>query len=285
MWRRLLVVALLAGAGLDLSGRGRADVDLGPQGTSSRFQSFTVTTPAAVVQPGWYKNAAYYYPKITLLQMIQYAYGVSNLRVEGGPDWMRTTPWAVEGHTPAPVFDEDVRMAMVRAALEERFGLKVQLQLRRVPALVLTRTSRPSVPDRFTTSNVDCRLFRANQQSYADSPKDASGIRLCLSIAMTKRDGRDFNILNNADFPTLAMRLEGVLHRLVVDQTGLKGRYTLAIEMPDQYSADAPDKVDEVIQTMRTQLGLTLQQRVSEITMVAVQSVTKPRLDSIEAAK
>src|SRR5687768_10201756 len=70
-----------------------------------------------------------YIPSMTLTALIYTAYGDggfnTSMRVTGGPDWINTTAFAVEGVAAAEATPRQLRL-MMRTLLEERFALKIR---------------------------------------------------------------------------------------------------------------------------------------------------------------
>ena len=73
-----------------------------------------------------------YVPSMTLPTLIYAAYGDGGLntamRVTGGPDWVRSTTFAVEGIAPGRPTLLEFRL-MLQTLLEERFALKIRTEM------------------------------------------------------------------------------------------------------------------------------------------------------------
>jgi uncharacterized protein (TIGR03435 family) len=68
-----------------------------------------------------------------------YGLGVEDgLRVKGGPDWVRSQPYTIDAVADGAANAETMRGPMLRALLEQRFGLKTHIETEQVPAFALT---------------------------------------------------------------------------------------------------------------------------------------------------
>src|SRR4051812_9507588 len=87
------------------------------------------------VQPGRFEGT-----NVTLQQLMKVAYGVPDVQIVGGPDWVAGARFDVIGKIPDGAPPTSVP-AMVKALLLDRFGLIIHTEAREQPvyALVLAR--------------------------------------------------------------------------------------------------------------------------------------------------
>jgi uncharacterized protein (TIGR03435 family) len=151
--------------------------------------------------------------RVTLHQLIREAYtAYEDGRILGGPSWLDTDYFDVVARLdPAevPTFNDLTlaeRKQMLRTMLAERFQLVVHAEQRTFPAFAL----------RIAKSGP--KLQKGN-----DVEVDMDGVKGYHSLIT--RGGRGLLEGKNFSIPELAQVLEPAAQRVVVDETGLKGRY------------------------------------------------------------
>jgi len=92
----------------------------------------------------------------TVVQLIQYAYGMQEFQVLGGPDWVRSDRFEVSAKADS-VTTADRMGQMVKRMLAERFGLQTHTETREqnIYALVPARGDR-RLGERMRPSAIDC---------------------------------------------------------------------------------------------------------------------------------
>lgn len=97
----------------------------------------------------------------SLRDLIAYAYDVPLFLIEGGPDWVRSSRFAVEARADGVPSPDGMRL-MVRRLLSERFGVRVHTEGRDMDrfALVMARTDG-RLGDRLRPSALDCAAIVA----------------------------------------------------------------------------------------------------------------------------
>jgi len=193
---------------------------------------------------------------MSLIALLQFAFGVSQTRVIGLPAQLEAARFDVQAkgdvETDArfhKLNTEQMRIAkqkMLQALLAERFKLTVHFETRELPvfALVVARGgSKLSASDQATTT--------------------VWGGRTHIDV-----EGGD-------TLPRFAEELTRVAGRPVLDQTGLTGRYD--IEM-DWAADDDDDDIDapKLLTAIREQLGLTLESRKAPVEVVVVDHMEMP---------
>src|SRR5438874_140005 len=99
---------------------------------------------------------------VPTLQFILFAYEVQGFQVEGGPDWIKTDRYDINGKSdrnfpPAGPGAPDLRRPMLRALLEDRFKLAVHRATKDMPiyALVMAKSDK-SLSPQLHPSTFDC---------------------------------------------------------------------------------------------------------------------------------
>jgi uncharacterized protein (TIGR03435 family) len=234
----------------------------------------------------------------TLAQLAGVAFGFENAdaargMVEAKVEWFSTDRFditATAAHrwtTPPPgtIFPAELR-TMLRALLEERFGLKVRIQKRTVDVTAL-RLAKPRVPDAdgLRPSTTEC------QPPNDTAPPGAPLSRRC-TVTLTRE-----RLLAEGVTMTEAAQLITRIQELwplslpVVDQTTLPGRYDLSLSLPTvvvtgdsgirggEFFAGLNPRVVAITKAMESQLGLTLEPARVPVPILIIEGARKPKED------
>ena len=197
--------------------------------------------------------------KVTLRMLIKEAYAAyEDGRILGGPSWLDTDHFDILARLdPAeiPTY-KDLTLAqrreMLRALLAERFQLTIHPEQRSFPAFALRLAK--SGPKMQKTNHIEI-------------PTD--GVKGYDSLVTRSRrgllEGKNFSL------PELAQILQYPAQRIVVDETGLKGRYDFLLQWTpldasgnpidtNNGTADLPDKsYPYLFPALEQELGLELE--------------------------
>ncbi len=148
----------------------------------------------------------------------------ANTKVENGPAWMYSEPYAIEAKAesvPGQAAPDQgtMRGPMLRALLAGRFGLRVHRESKPVPVYALTIEEGSHLPP------VSAERSRAIAAPGTGSPQT---LPLC-GIPRVSRNGFDFQGATMAQIcAALSLRTD----RKVIDKTGLAGRFDLHLAVP-----------------------------------------------------
>jgi uncharacterized protein (TIGR03435 family) len=190
----------------------------------------------------------------TLRAIVLWAWELNGFELVGGPRWFDEVRFDIVA-TASGSPDIQRTRAMARAMLEERFQLRVQKQIRRLPlyALTLARADGRLGPS-LRQSNVDCGT------SWCGS-KISGGVVDSIGISM-------------ADFAKTHADRAG---RIVVDRTGLGGRFDVTLRFnPDPGGPRSMPDFPAFFTAVEEQLGLTLTAQNADVELFAVADVQKP---------
>jgi uncharacterized protein (TIGR03435 family) len=200
---------------------------------------------------------------VTAMELIRYAFGIPETRISGGPGWMGSAKFDLEAKSD-PAIDAQLqgldsasareqKQHMLQALLADRFTLKVHREIRQLPifALVVAKGG-----PRFQPSKIN-------------------GTTINSGNANIKVSGSDHTVA------LLAEQLSRTLGRVVVDKTGLDGRYDLTLKWATDEpvagtggsSADAGPSIFTAIQE---QLGLKLESGKGPVPILVVDHLEKP---------
>jgi uncharacterized protein (TIGR03435 family) len=168
-------------------------------------------------------------PSMSLVWLIYTAYGDGGfntaMRVTGGPEWANRTAFAVEGVASENTTPPRLRL-MLQTLLEERFMVKLRRETvtANVLGLVVHRPDR-SLGPKVREWNGTCQTGTPTETDEPAVPRCPSGYRpggLFLDGATM------FSVAEMLSLP----QSRPLLGNITVDQTGLKGRYTMELDYP-----------------------------------------------------
>jgi uncharacterized protein (TIGR03435 family) len=199
---------------------------------------------------------------LALRDLIQFAYGVPDSQILGGPAWLDSIMFDIDAKSD-PNVDAELRalpseqarhkkQLMVQALLADRFELKVHEETRLLPvyALVVAKDGPKFKPSQINGTTIDAGRARL----HIAGSDDTIGI--------------------------LARELAQVLGRAVVNQTGLSGRFDLTLRWtPDDaapLTSSPPDIPPDIFTAIQEQLGLKLESTKEPVPVLVIDSVEKP---------
>jgi uncharacterized protein (TIGR03435 family) len=198
---------------------------------------------------------------VDLKAILQWAYDLPASRIVGGPAWIDSARWDIEAKaenaldtqkTFDPAAARLEKQGMVQALLAERFGLVVHRETRQLPiyALVVAKGGP---------------TFLAAQ---------AGGTTIDRNRGRIQIEGGDNTV------SLLAEQLAETLGRVVVDETGIAGRYKLALAWAPDDSAGSPSAVPDsgpsLFTALQEQLGLKLESRKGPVDVLVVDQAALP---------
>jgi uncharacterized protein (TIGR03435 family) len=199
---------------------------------------------------------------VTLKRCIQIAYRIQEYQVSGGPNWLDTARFdivakAADSDEKLPNAVRQERMeAMIRTLLEDRFQLAIHRETKVLPAYTLT-------------------VGKNGHKLKEAEPGEGS----------STSSGRGKLTAKRVSMADLAVRLSSLMDRPVVDMTGVKGTFDLALEWtPDD--AAKPGGNDEVLiekssgpsifTAIQEQLGLRLEAQKAPVEKIVIDRAEKP---------
>jgi uncharacterized protein (TIGR03435 family) len=183
---------------------------------------------------------------VNLLDIVSWAYDIAHLQISG-PDWMRTTRYDLLAKAEGGGGEDRLRMMLSRL-LAERFGLSAHFEQKEMQAYVLTLQK-------------DGPKFK---ESTDEGPPEFTNA------------GRGMLVAHRATMPELADKLSDPLRSPVIDQTGLKGKYEIRIDITGFIAAagDNGPNQDEVLSILfnaiPAQLGVKLEAKKENVKLLVV---------------
>ena len=217
-----------------------------------------------------FTNTGYSTLNIPMRTVIASAYGVRVDQVVGGPDWLDQQTFTIQ----AKVEDQDVpvlrhlsgaqRRSMILPVITDRLHLKAHEETRAetVAELRVAKTGTKLQDVALATSDVH----------EGDKPQPA-GPPGTMTVGS--------RMFNGVSLPmsTLVRQLSNYLHMSVEDQTGLTGKYDVALNWEKEMATDStePDDMRAALQqALQQQLGLTLVEKKGLGKVIRIDEISKP---------
>ena len=211
----------------------------------------------------------------TLARLMRIAYRVQEFQIVGGPDWINTERFNIDATYAEDAAGGQARTyLMLRNLLTERFKLTVHNETRERPvyALVLARADRRLGPQ-LQKSSRDC--------ATAQGPE---GCGQSIGPGYIRSRGRTM-----AQFAESLAQLTNTgssLNRLIVDRTGLEGRYEVTLKFtpenipppgqaPPGFPALDPNG-PSIFTALQEQLGLKLDSQRAPVNVLVVDRAERP---------
>jgi uncharacterized protein (TIGR03435 family) len=218
----------------------------------------------------------------TVVQLVQYAYGMQEFQVIGGPDWVRSNRYEVSAKAESATTAD--RMAqMVKRMLADRFGLQTHTEMREqnTYAIVTARQDR-RLGERMRPSAIDCApIIDAGK---VVPPKPGGPPAQCFwFVAMM--NGANRMRVDGIRMPRFATFLEAATLRKVVDKTGLTETYDIDLEfLPDRGFVPAPPppgvtqtaETPSLLTALQDQLGLKLESGRGPVEVIIIDGAQLP---------
>lgn len=202
---------------------------------------------------------------LAIRDLIQFAYDLPKSQITGGPAWLDSTMFDVDAKADSSV-DSMLRASpsdqarqkkqeMVKALLVDRFKLKVHEETRELPiyTLVVAKGGSKIMPSQVNGTTIDPRRSQLHVAGSDDT------------IALLSR------------------QLAELLGRVVVNETGLAGRYDITLRWtPDDgpapllNGAPDPSAPPGLFAAIQEQLGLALKSARGPVPILVVDSADLP---------
>jgi uncharacterized protein (TIGR03435 family) len=179
----------------------------------------------------------------SLQYFIEYAYGVKDYQILGGPSWLKSSHYDIVAKQPVPA-DPSAVNAMLRSLLEDRFKLAVHAEIRGGGEYSLV-TAKGGIKMQLTDTK------------GPGEPRIGPGMQ------------RVRGAMNTAE---LASQLSTRLGHPVVDHSGLSGAYNVDLTWAADDEADGPS----VFTAIQEQLGLRLEPARGSTQVLVIDHAERP---------
>jgi uncharacterized protein (TIGR03435 family) len=220
------------------------------------------------------------------------------LQVVGGPEWIDSERYDVIAKAEGRPTMSQVH-AMLRTLLTERFALKTHTETRELPicALVLARVDG-KLGEKLQPAGPDCRPISVPNGAPKPPPPpgggaigpgalppddEGTGLR-CGALF-----GPGFVTVRDMPMSRFARDLTMLARRMVVDRTGLTGRFDIDVEFTPEFRPQPPPGAPEfpvpagdgpsLFTALQEQLGLKLESTRGPVDMVVIDHAERPTPD------
>jgi uncharacterized protein (TIGR03435 family) len=200
----------------------------------------------------------------TLKFCIQVAWNVKDFQVSGGANWMDSDRYDIDAVAANPFTQQEWR-AMLQTLLADRFGLAIHREMQDKPgyALIAARNGAKLKPPIEDPSILFSRTPSGDRTLTAPN------------ISMTQ----------------LASALSSALGATVVDQTGIDGKFNIALQWTPDYTteprmakngepmpAPSPDSTPgpSIFTAVQETLGLRLESKKVPVEVIVIDRATRP---------
>jgi uncharacterized protein (TIGR03435 family) len=221
---------------------------------------------------------------VTLKELMGFAYRLQQFQISGGPRWISSDRFDIEGKAEGPNLDFDQVRLMLQSLFEDRFKLKVH------------RETKPAAVYALVVGKDGPKIKLARDQSPEDvdgpSPPGAGPNHGAIRIGVG-------NLVGNAvRLSWFATMLSQRMDRLVIDKTNLSGRFDIRLqwvpapgENPfDQGGNRLPASIIDmsgttvaldpsgpsIFSAIQEQLGLKLESTKAPVDVLVIDHVEKP---------
>ena len=233
--------------------------------------------PPGLLSPGRYTNQ-----DTTLLNLIAFAYELPVGQIDGGPEWIGISRFAVNAAAAGTPSMPELRQ-MVQHLLIDRFRLRTHFESRELSvfSLELERGDRAFGRAMTPSSDPQCSTTSVEQPSSVEplQPTVPCGM---VSVGVGEIYAKSVSMSQFARNLSAVPTLTGI-DSIVVDRTQLSGRFDLRLQFrpPDDRSVPplARDVHSELAVAMREQLGLALRRQRQPVSVLVVDHAEQPAPD------
>jgi uncharacterized protein (TIGR03435 family) len=190
---------------------------------------------------------------ITLIDLIEDAYGLRRDQISGEPGWARTGHYDIDAKAPGEgAIARDQLKQLLQSLLAERFQLKVHRETEEVPVYAL--------------------IADKNGPKFKASAPDATG-----GYSVQGTDKGLHMVVKRGTMDQLARQLSNTAGRPVIDRTNLPGLYAYTLDWFPADRVPPPDlDAPSMFAALQEQLGLRLEATKGPIEKLVIDHAEKP---------
>lgn len=223
-----------------------------------------------------------------LIEKAYFRYGAPNIQfmLFGTSGWMRTLRFDIEARANGEPTVEQKQL-MLRSLLEDRFSLVVHHETRQLPIYAVVLTQAGKIGPQLTRHVDDTNCLRPAAPAPPTSRSAGEFTPFCGAFYfLGPRNGGLFLEARAITMEGFEANLSGLVERLVVDHTGLRGTFDLTLlyapdvgETGSQIRAQAPFDTSSpptIFPALQQQLGLKLDPQTGSVDVLVVDHAEQP---------
>jgi uncharacterized protein (TIGR03435 family) len=198
----------------------------------------------------------------TLKSLVSWFFGVNDAQIVGGPGWVGVDRYDIQAQVDGqPTRDE--LFEMLQALLADRFQLQVHRESREMSRYVLVT---PKNGLKFGP-----HFVKAGDRDCSNGSASTPG---CRGIVFSPKTVT----IEYTDFGQVAQTLSSIIGRVVVDQTGLEGKYdiSLDLEVTPPNGAPALSLGDTIMAALREQIGVRFDSQKGPVPVLVIDRAERP---------
>ena len=198
---------------------------------------------------------------VTLQRIMAFAWRIQEFQITGGPSWVGSDLFDIEGKTSDPNATPDQLRLMLRSLLRDRFALAVRNGQKEsvVYALVVGKNGPKIKPSADQSDDV------VNGPAPPGAGPNHGAIRF----------GHGSLTGNAVKLDLFAKMLSEQVDRVVLDRTGLTGRFDLQLRWTPARE-DSDNSGPSVFTAIQEQMGLKLESAKAPIDVLVIDHVARP---------
>jgi uncharacterized protein (TIGR03435 family) len=210
--------------------------------------------------------------RMTLRDLVIFAYRVRNFQVTGGPGWIDSERYNIDAKAEgAPSFNQEyvaLQYQRLQTLLRDRFNLTIHRETKELPVYALT------------VAKGGPKLQQPNCVQREPGDFTVAPGKYCGLIGGSMATGR--LQASSTTMANLARFLSSMLSRTVVDKTGIAGEFDLQLTFsPDRPAVPPPDAAGadlgpDFFTAMQEQLGLKLESAKGPVEVLVIDRVERP---------
>jgi uncharacterized protein (TIGR03435 family) len=192
---------------------------------------------------------------------IEWAFGLPDSRISGGPSWLVSfaDAYEIEGKADGPVSVNQCRL-MVQSLLADRFKLRVHHEMRESAAYELT-----------IAKDARKTLSKLHEVGKDDRGGGGLGVRIDEAVQQSPSEREPAEGWPMSRLAAIISDLPEV-SRPVIDKTGLTGIYSFTLDFSRGEGDDRPS----IFTALPTQLGLRLKPGKTSVEFLVIDHIERP---------
>lgn len=229
---------------------------------------------------------------MTVTDMLLMALPIQPAQLVGVPAWFATDRFDIAAKTPASTSDDDAKV-MLENLLIDRLSITMHVEMRTLPIYALGRARtdgslgpnlQVALCEKFTPG-VPCAPSASSKTAAPPASVGRGGGGMTMAPGSAAGADTATPSAYGLTMPLLARMLSRVVNRVVVDRTGIDGRFALFVRYArpnSDASGDPAQGAPDLFTALQEQLGLKLEATRGPVDVLVIDSARHPKNDDFE---